>query len=109
MPLQQLSWLDNGFLLGESPRTPGHFCPVIIYDPSSAPGGKASFDDVVERVRSRLSLDPTFRRKLVRVPLGLDHAYWIEHAGFDTSQPAPHEPVAAPGDWASFTALVGQI
>jgi WS/DGAT/MGAT family acyltransferase len=109
MPLQQLSWMDNAFLLGESPRTPGHFCPVIIYDPSSAPGGKISFDDVVERVRSRLSLDPTFRRKLVRVPLGLDHAYWMEHAGFDISQHVHHETVAAPGDWGSFTALVGQI
>lgn len=109
MPLQQLSWMDNAFLLGESPRTPGHFCPVIIYDPSSAPGGKVSFDDVVERVRSRLSLDPTFRRKLVRVPLGLDHAYWTEHAGFDISQHVHHETVAAPGDWGSFTALVGQI
>jgi diacylglycerol O-acyltransferase / wax synthase len=109
MTLQQLSWMDNAFLLGESPRTPGHFCPVVIYDPSSAPGGKVSFDDVVERVRSRLSLDPTFRRKLVRVPLGLDHAYWMEHAGFDINQHVHHETVAAPGDWDSFTALVGQI
>jgi WS/DGAT/MGAT family acyltransferase len=109
MTLQQLSWMDNAFLLGESPRTPGHFCPVVIYDPSSAPSGKVSFDDVVERVRSRLSLDPTFRRKLMRVPLGLDHAYWIEHAGFDINQHVRHETVAAPGDWASFTALVGQI
>ena len=109
MTLQQLSWMDNAFLLGESQRTPGHFCPVVIYDPSSAPGGKVSFEDVVERVRSRLGLDPTFRRKLVRVPLGLDHAYWIEQPGFDISRHVHRETVAAPGDWASFTTLVGQI
>src|SRR5260370_37677904 len=109
MTQQQLSWMDNAFLLGESPRTPGHFCPVVIYDPSSALSGKVSFEVVVERVRSRLSLDPTFRRKLVRVPLGLDHAYWVEHAGFDINQHVYHETVPAPGDWASFTALVCQI
>jgi diacylglycerol O-acyltransferase len=109
MTLQQLSWMDNAFLLGESPRTPGHFAPVIIYDPSSAPGGQVTFDDVVERIRARLSLDPTFRRKVVTVPLGLDQAYWVEDSEFDLANHVHRESVPAPGDWAQFTALVGRI
>jgi diacylglycerol O-acyltransferase len=107
--LQQLGWMDNAFLLGESPRTPGHFCPVIIYDPATAPGRAVGFEDVVERVRSRLATDPTFRRKVVRVPLGLDQAYWIEYGGFDISQHVRHETLEPPGDWAQFAETVGRV
>jgi diacylglycerol O-acyltransferase / wax synthase len=109
MTLTQLSWMDNAFLLSESPRTPGHFAPVVIYDPASAPGGVVSFDDVVERVRARLSLDPTFRRSLVTLPLGLDQAYWVEDATFDIGNHVHHETVPAPGTWLQFTDLVGAI
>lgn len=109
MTLQQLGWMDNAFLVGESPRTPGHFAPVVIYDPSTAPDGRVSFDDVVARVRARLSLDPTFRRRVVTVPFGLDHAYWIEDGAFDIDQHVHRATVPAPGSWDEFAALVGRI
>ncbi len=109
MTVQQLAWMDNAFLLGETPRTPGHFSPVIIYDPSTAPLGSVTVEDVAERIRARLSLDPTFRRKVVTVPLGLDHAYWVEDAKFDLTNHIHHEVVDAPGTWTQFADLVGRV
>ncbi|MCW2526748.1 MAG: acyltransferase [Pseudonocardiales bacterium] len=109
MALQQLGWMDNSFLLGEAPRTPGHFCPVLIYDPSTAPAGAVTFDDLVETVRARLSTDRTFRRKIVTVPLGLDTAYWIEDPAFDLKNHVHRVRLPAPGDWPQFRDTVAQI
>ncbi len=41
--MQQLSFVDNAFLLAENPRTPNHLCMVDVYDPSTAADGPPTF------------------------------------------------------------------
>ena len=97
--MQQLSGLDASMLYMETAQTPNHVAAIYTYDPSTAPGGSVSFDQIVENVRRRLGLSPTFRRKMVRVPFGLDHPYWVEDADFDLAHHVRLVTLPAPGSW----------
>ena len=48
--MQQLSWLDALFVQLESPTTPMHMNPVMIYDQSTAPNGKVTFKAILEAI-----------------------------------------------------------
>lgn len=97
--MQQLSAIDATFLYTESSRAPQHIAILSIYDPSTAPGGHVTFDDVVANTARRLHLSRTFRQKVVRVPLGLDHPYWVEDPDFDVKFHVRQTALAKPGDW----------
>ena len=81
--MQQLTGVDASFLYFETPAAPGHIFTVYIYDPSTAPGGKVTFKGILDHYRQRLHVARAFRQKLVEVPFGLDHPYWLEDADFD--------------------------
>jgi diacylglycerol O-acyltransferase len=95
--MQQLTSLDAQFLAIETPRTYGHVGGLAVYDPSTAPGGEITHQDICRLVSERLHLLPPFTRKLVEVPLGLDHPYWIEDADFDLDFHVRDSAVAPPG------------
>src|SRR3954447_2786486 len=94
----QLTSLDAQFLAIETPRTYGHVGGLAVYDPKTAPGGDLTHEDICHLVGERLHLLPPFTRRLVHVPLGLDHPYWIEDADFDIDFHIRDSAVAPPGD-----------
>lgn len=100
--MRQLTFLDESFLLMESPRAPEHIGPFMIYDPSTAPGGSVTFDQILAGLRGRLRLAACFRQKLVRVPLGLDNSYWVEDENFDLEYHVRHLALPRPGNWRQF-------
>ena len=81
--MRQLTSLDAQFLGVETSRTYGHVGGLAVYDPSTAPGGTLEIGDVCRMVSERLHMLPPFRWRLVWVPFGLDHPYWIEDPDFD--------------------------
>lgn len=95
--MQQLSALDAAFLHMESHRNYGHIGSVAIFDPVTE-SGRLTIDDVRAHVASRLDLLPPFRRRVVEVPFGLDHPYWIEDPDFDLDFHVRHIALPAPGD-----------
>jgi diacylglycerol O-acyltransferase len=97
--MQQLSGMDASFLYFEVPNAPGHVFSTYIYDQSSAPGGKVTFKGILDHVDKRLHVSRTFRQRLVQVPLGLDHPYWIEDPDFDLEYHVRHIALPHPGDW----------
>ncbi|MGE3326930.1 MAG: wax ester/triacylglycerol synthase family O-acyltransferase, partial [Acidimicrobiia bacterium] len=107
--MQQLSALDNGMLGLESSRTPNHLCMVNIYDVSTAPDGQVTFEDLAETIRQCLPGTPSLRRKLVRVPLGLDNPYWIEDDEFDLEFHLRQLALPRPGDWVQFRTQVSRL
>jgi WS/DGAT/MGAT family acyltransferase len=96
--MQQLTSLDAQFLAIETPRTYGHVGGLAVYDPKTAPGGDLTHEDICRLVSERLHLLPPFTRRLVQVPLGLDHPYWIEDADFDIDFHIRDSAVPPPGD-----------
>ena len=97
--MEQLGGQDASFLYFETPATHMHIGSVALYDQSSAPGGRVRFRDLVDNVRKRLHLAKCFRRRVVEVPLQLDHPYWLEDRHFDLEYHVRHIALPPPGDW----------
>jgi WS/DGAT/MGAT family acyltransferase len=107
--MRQLAWMDHMFVVMESPASPQHMCPVMVYDRSTAPGGEVTIDRIMEAVQACLPLAPAFREKLVTVPFGLDEAYWVEDPDFDLEYHVRHLALPRPGDWRQFCTQVGRL
>ena len=107
--MKQLSWMDNAFFLMESPRSPSQLGIVWVYDPSTAPHGRVTFDDVTRLFRERLPLVGILRQRAVFVPLDLDQAYWLEDPNFDLDYHLRHIALPKPGDWRQFCTQVARL
>ncbi len=97
--MEQLTGMDASFLYFETPNQPMHIGGLCVYDPSTAPGGFVRFKDILRTIQSRLHLARTFRQRVVRVPLDLDHPYWVNDADFDLEFHVRHIALPKPGDW----------
>ena len=107
--MRQLTSLDAQFLAVESARTYGHVGGLAVYDPSTAPGGGLEMADICRLVSERIHLLPPFRWRLVGVPLGLDHPYWIEDPDFDLDFHIRDSAVPPPGDDRQLAETVARI
>jgi diacylglycerol O-acyltransferase len=107
--MKQLTGLDASMLYVETGQTPNHVAAFYTYDPSTAPGGSVSFGQILDNVRRRLSLSPTFRRRMVRVPMGLDHPYWVESADFELECHIRQIGLPPPGSWRQLCDLVAEL
>lgn len=107
--MEQLSGQDASFVYFETQNTPMHIGSVGIYDPSTAPGGKVRFKDILRHIEGRLDGARSFRQKLVRVPFDLDHPYWIEDPNFDIEYHVRHIALPAPGDWRQLCIQVARL
>jgi diacylglycerol O-acyltransferase / wax synthase len=107
--MQQLSSLDATFLYAETPETPMHIGPLMIYDPSTTEGGFVRFKDILATFEKRLNRSPVFRRKLEFVPLGLDQPYWVEDESFDLEFHVRHIALPKPGDWRQLWIQVSRL
>ncbi len=81
--MRQLTALDQQFLALEDSRHVGHVGALAILDPSTAPQGRLTLEDLQALIAERLPLVPPFRWRLVEVPLHLDYDYWVDDVDFD--------------------------
>ena len=107
--MRQLTSLDAQFLRMEDARVYGHVGGLAVYDPSTAPGGRVTIDDVCRLVDERLHLLPVFRWRLAEVPLHLDLPYWIEDPDFHLDFHIRESAVPPPGDDDKLTETVARI
>ena len=93
--MKQLTGVDVGFLLMETPTSYGHVNGLSIYQrpsPEFEP-----FAAVRERLNIMVGHLEPLRRKVVEVPLGLDRPYWVEDDEFDLDFHVRHIGLAPPG------------
>jgi diacylglycerol O-acyltransferase len=107
--MEQLSGLDATFINLETPSAPTHVGGIAIYDQSTAPEGRVTFKGILANIESRLHLARCFRQKIVRVPFGFDHPYWIEDANFDLEFHVRHIALPKPGDWRQLCIQAARI
>lgn len=107
--MRQLTGLDASFLYLETNNAPMHIAGLSIYDPSTAPGGKVRFKQIVENIASRVHRVQAMTSRLVTVPLRLDHPYWVSDGTFDPEYHVRHIALPAPGDWRQLCILVSRI
>jgi WS/DGAT/MGAT family acyltransferase len=106
--MQRMNGIDPMFIYSETASTPMEVAYACVFDPSTAPKGY-SFDAVRALLTERVPSLPPFRRRLMPVPLGLDHPRWVDDPDFDLdnhlhrlSAPEPHGP-------AEFADMVASI
>lgn len=85
-----------------------HVMAVSIFDAQTA-DGRLDFARFRSHLAVRLPRVRTYRERLVTVPFGLGHPYWIEDASFDLDRHLQHVTLATPGGWAELRALVSTI
>jgi len=107
--MKQLSGADSMFLQFERGNNFMHVASLAIYDPSTAPGGRVRFKDVLRFFASRVEQFPQFRRRLVTVPLSLDRPYWVEDSGIDVEFHVRHIALPHPGDWRQLCIQVARL
>ncbi len=93
--MKQLSGLDATFLYMETPNTYGHVNGLAIYERPSP-----DFDPytaVRDRYASLVGHLEPLRRRVVEVPFGLDHPYWIDDPDFDLDFHVRQIGLAPPG------------
>ncbi|MGI9645394.1 MAG: WS/DGAT/MGAT family O-acyltransferase [Ilumatobacteraceae bacterium] len=93
--MKQLTGLDATFLYMETPNTYGHVNGLSIYQRPSP-----DFDpykETYERFGSIVGHLEPFRRKVVEVPFGLDHPYWVDDPHFDLDYHVREIGLAPPG------------
>jgi WS/DGAT/MGAT family acyltransferase len=101
--------MDASFVYFESQTAPTHVAGISIYDPSTAPGGAVSFEQIREHLRRRLHLARAFRQRMVRVPMDLDHPYWIEDPDFDLDFHVRHVALPKPGNWRQLCNMAARV
>src|SRR5215204_5304253 len=107
--MRQLTSLDMQFLALESATQTGHVGGLAILDPSTAPGGDITCEDIRILLRQRLPLLPPFRWKLTEVPLGLDYPYWVDDDEFDMDYHVRELALPKPGSDAQLASQVARI
>jgi diacylglycerol O-acyltransferase len=106
--VERLSGLDASFLYLETPNNLLHMTGVLVFDPSTMPGGY-SFDKMRAFIASRLDRSPAFTRKLVDVPLRIAHPVWVEDPDFNLDAHLHRIGVPAPGGPAELGDVAAQI
>ncbi|MFQ5556643.1 MAG: wax ester/triacylglycerol synthase domain-containing protein, partial [Acidimicrobiales bacterium] len=86
----------------------GHVSSLLVFDPPDDPSYD-TYGTYLAQLESRLPLLEPLRRRLVEVPLDLDHPYWINDPGFDLDHHVNHIAVPPPGDRIQVSALVSRI
>ena len=109
--MEQLSGLDGAFLAMETRSVFGHVGSVCIVDAKVAGGGEPglTLEHLTRVIESRLPLVPLFRRRLVTVPFGLDHPYWVEDPDFDIAFHVRELALRAPGNDRQLTEQVARL
>jgi diacylglycerol O-acyltransferase / wax synthase len=106
--MKQLSGLDSMFLNLETADAPMHIGGVTILDLAHAPAG-FGFDTVRQRIAERLHLLPSFRRRLVSMPLNLIPPFWIEDPDFRFDRHVQRLQLKAPGRDSQLAELVAEL
>jgi diacylglycerol O-acyltransferase len=107
--MEQLGSLDSAFVYLESEKTPLHMGGVMIYDPSTAPGGRVTYQQIMNNLSGRVASARVLRRRLARVPLELDRPYWVEDKPVDMHHHVSHLALPEPADWREFCQQVARF
>jgi WS/DGAT/MGAT family acyltransferase len=106
--MERMSGIDPMFIYSDTPETPMEVAYACVFDPSTSPHGY-SFERVRTLLEERIPTMPPLRRRLVTVPLGLDHPRWVDDPDFDLANHLHRAALPAPGGEAEFAQMASSV
>lgn len=106
--MERLSGLDASFLYIETPTAHMHVALVAVLDPAQMPGGY-DFERVQTFIDCGVRTLPQLSRRLVTIPLNIDHPVWVDDPHLDTLHHVRRIACPAPGGPSELTELAGRI
>ncbi|MGP0032175.1 MAG: wax ester/triacylglycerol synthase family O-acyltransferase [Acidimicrobiales bacterium] len=103
-----MNGIDPMFIYSETPVNPMEVAYTCVFDPSTAPGGY-SFDRLRGVLTERLPTLRPFRRRLMEVPLGLDHPRWVDDPDFDLDDHLHRAALPSPGGPSELSELATDV
>ena len=101
--MRQLSALDAQFLNFETTTNIANVGGLAVLE------ADLDKDEVLRRLAERLAGVPQLRRRLVHVPLGLDHPYWADDVEVDLDYHVRELALPSPGDDAQLAEQVARL
>ncbi len=106
--MESMAGIDAKFLYSETPTAHMHTIKVAISDVSGVPGG-FTYDGLVDVLGEHIGRLPTFRRRIVAVPLGLGHPVWVEDPDFDLARHLSQRLLPLPGGPRQLGAVIAEF
>jgi diacylglycerol O-acyltransferase len=106
--VEQLSAMDASFLYIEAPTMPQHVLGVMLLDAKGSDGAYST-ERFMKVLDERVHLMPAFQRRIVEVPLHLDHPYWVHDHDVRIEDHVHTATLPAPGDLRALGKLVGNV
>ena len=106
--MQRMSGIDPMFVYSDTPVTPMEVAYTCVFDPATAPGGY-SFGAVRAVLADRVPTMLPLLRRMMPVPLGLDHPRWVDDPGFDLDNHLRRAALPAPGGDVELRAKVAEV
>jgi len=106
--MERMTGIDPMFIYSDTPETPMEIAYACVFDPAPTAEGY-SFERVADVLATRMPSLTPFRRRLVRVPLGLDHPRWVDDPDFDVANHLHRAAIPVPGGEAEFTKMVAEV
>ena len=106
--MRQLSGLDASFLYMETAKAWGHVSGLAVFRRPDTPGW-SPYEALYDRLQAHLAELEPLRRRLVEVPLRLDHPYWVEDPDFDLEFHVRESAIPPPGTDEKLAALVARL
>ena len=106
--MQRMTGIDPMFIYSDTPETPMEIAYACVFDPSTLPVGY-TFEHVSAVLETRIPTLKPFRRRLMPVPLGLDHPRWVDDPEFDLANHLHRVALPAPGGAVEFRDKVAEV
>ncbi|HSQ00039.1 MAG TPA: wax ester/triacylglycerol synthase family O-acyltransferase [Candidatus Dormibacteraeota bacterium] len=106
----QLTFLDNSFLIMEGPNAPMHIAGTATFEGGSLIGadGALDIDTIRAYIASRLHLIPRYRQRLTTLPLQ-QRPIWVDDAHFNIHYHVRHTALPRPGDERQLKRMAARI
>lgn len=106
--MERLMGMDAAFLYMETPTHHMHVVGTLVLDPTEL-DEPFTLARLRRLVNSRLDVMPILRRRMVPVPLGIDHPVWIEDPGFILDNHLRRVTAHTPGGPHELAEVIGDI
>lgn len=107
--MRRLTGFDASFLYSESPTVLMHTLKVAVVVPPPGLSPEDRFARFHEELAQLLDRLPAFRRRVVEVPLGLNHPVWVEDPHFDLDYHLRRIAAPPPGGARELDSVIADI